>query len=65
MPIKSAVEMAIAAVEHSPHPNPLDMDTRDVGESRTDLDLPVGRPRKKTGTVPTRVADSGDKDAVK
>jgi hypothetical protein len=41
---ESAVEMAIAAVEDSPLPSPLDQDMRSIGESPCDLDLPAEQP---------------------
>ena len=44
-PVESAVEMAIAAVENSPIPNPLDLDMVGIGESPSDLDLTLpGKP---------------------
>jgi hypothetical protein len=42
-PKKSAVELAIAALDGNP--NPLDMDMKNIGDSPTDLDLPLpGKP---------------------
>jgi len=38
-PEKSAVAMAVAAVEDSPLPSPLDMDMRDIDPDPTSLDL--------------------------
>ncbi len=40
-PVEAAVEMAIAAVEDSPRPSPLDMDMKNIGDSPTGLDLPL------------------------
>jgi hypothetical protein len=46
-PVRSAVEMAVAAVEDSPRPSPLDMDLRGIDPSPGALDLPVrGRPER-------------------
>jgi len=62
-PIKrweSAVEMAIAAVEDSPLPSPLDRDMWSIGESPCDLDLPAEQPCRRSGTVPIRGADAKD-----
>ena len=43
-PVESAVEMAIAAVEDSPRPSPLDVDM-DISTDPTSLDLTLpGRP---------------------
>jgi hypothetical protein len=54
--MKSAVEMAVAAVEESPLPSPLDQDTAGIGESPSDLDLtlpgkPANRHAAETGAV--------------
>ena len=44
-PAESALEMAVAAVEDSPLPNPLDLDMASIGESPSDLDLTLpGKP---------------------
>ena len=55
---QSVVEQAIAALDGNP--SPLDMDTRDIGESPSDLDLLEGRPRRRSGVVPIRVACVAD-----
>jgi len=44
-PVESAVEMAVAAVEDSPRPSPLDQDMSAVDPDPTSLDLTVpGKP---------------------
>jgi len=44
-PAESALEMAVAAVEDSPRPSPLDQDMTGIGESPSDLDLTLpGKP---------------------
>jgi hypothetical protein len=44
-PAESALEMAIAAVEDSPLPSPLDQDMAGIGELPSDLDLTLpGKP---------------------
>jgi hypothetical protein len=55
-PTESAAEMAIAAIEDSPLPNPLDQDMAGIGEwpSDSDLTLPVkpdNRHTAETGAV--------------
>ncbi len=50
-PVESAVQMAVAAVEDSPLPSPLDQDMSGIGESPTDLDLtPPGKPESPHAT---------------
>jgi hypothetical protein len=60
---QSAVEMAIAAVEDSPLPSPLDQDMRSIGESPCDLDLPAEQPCRRSGTVPIRLAVANDEQS--
>lgn len=44
-PVESAVEMAVAAVEDSPRPSPLDQDMSAVDPDPTSLDLTLpGKP---------------------
>ena len=55
-PAESAVEMAVAAIEDSPLPSPLDQDMTGIGESPSDLDLtlpgkPDDRRAAETGAV--------------
>ena len=47
-PVESPEEMAIAAVEDSPRPSPLDMDMRAIDPDPTSLDLALpGKPDKR------------------
>ncbi len=48
----SAVQMAIAAVERSPHPGPMDLDFREIGDFPTDLDLPAEQLCRRSGEAP-------------
>lgn len=57
IPVRCAVEMAIAAVEDSPRPSPLDMDMSAVDPDPTSLDLtlsgkPDSRHAAETGAAP-------------
>jgi hypothetical protein len=50
-PKKSAVDLAIAALDGNP--NPLDMDMKGIGESPTDLDLALpGKPDNRHAAEP-------------
>jgi hypothetical protein len=57
-PKKSAVELAVAALEGNT--NPMDMDTKGIGDSPSDLDLP-GEPddRHAAGTGAARGGAKG------
>jgi hypothetical protein len=54
-PEKSAVEMAIAAVEDSPRPSPLDMDMSGIDPDPTSLDLALpGKPKNRPAAAGPR-----------
>ena len=61
IPVECAVEMAIAAVEDSPRPSPLDQDMSGIDPDPTSLDLTVpGKPDNRRAAV-TGAARGGAK----
>jgi hypothetical protein len=61
-PVESAVEMAIAAVEDSPRPSPLDQDMSAVGPYPTSLDLTLpGKPDDRPDAAGPGAARGGAK----
>jgi hypothetical protein len=59
-PDKSAVELAVAALDGNP--SPLDMDLENIGDSPTDLDLPLpGKPDDRPDAAGTGAARGGAK----
>ena len=60
--MEAAVEMAIAAVEESPHLSPLDQDMSPVDPDPTSLDLPLPDNRDIRHATETRAARGGDRE---
>ena len=60
-PVESAVEMAIAAVEESPRPSPLDQDMSEVDPDPTSLDLVFPDNRDNRHAAETGAARGGTK----
>ncbi|MDR3676943.1 MAG: hypothetical protein P4N24_15745 [Acidobacteriota bacterium] len=55
------MEMAIGSLDSHPSPNPLDMDMSDIGESPTDLDLPLPGKLESRHAAETGAARGGTK----